>query len=201
MNKQNNINKHSTNKRIHMHASTTKGAAHSAARWWRRRGGPPPPRPAASTTRPFSTSKAQGKITHPRKHKSEIPLENANEHPLEHPSENPLERWNYVGTCHWTNIGNYHWKSTMISEVLISGVQSFAPTGQFHTSSANMTFINGVTEVTIYFMVDFTINLIITGCGGLCDGMCQARQRSRHDAWTHHVWRCVYIYIYIYIYI
>ena len=45
-------------------------------------------------------------------------------------SDNPLEhttdKWNCVGKWHWKFIGKCHWKSTMISEVLMSGVQYFA---------------------------------------------------------------------------
>ena len=38
--------------------------------------------------------------------------------------EHTNETWNVVGKWHWQFIGKCHWKSTMISEVLISGVQS-----------------------------------------------------------------------------
>ena len=72
-----------------------------------------------------------------RNHKSEIPLENTAEHPFDNSSKNPLDKWlsfgngtdlwNSVGKFHWQSIGQCHWTSTMISEVSISGVQSFAP--------------------------------------------------------------------------
>ena len=45
----------------------------------------------------------------------------------DNPLDNATETWNSVGKCNWTSIGKGHWKSTMISEVSISGVQSFAP--------------------------------------------------------------------------
>ena len=46
-------------------------------------------------------------------------------------SDNPLEnttgKLRFVGKCRWQSIGKCHRKSTMISEVSISGVRSFAP--------------------------------------------------------------------------
>ena len=41
--------------------------------------------------------------------------------------ENTTEKWTSFGKCRWKSIGKCHWKSTMISELLISGVQYFAP--------------------------------------------------------------------------
>ena len=38
-----------------------------------------------------------------------------------------IDKWNSFGKYHWTTIGKCHWKSTMTSEVSISGVQYFAP--------------------------------------------------------------------------
>ena len=89
----------------------------------------------------LSRSLSQGKMLHTRNHKNEIPLENATEIPLEHSSGNPLDKWQSFGTYHWQvnirwkmpltiwqSVEKCHWQSTMISEVSISGVQSFAPT-------------------------------------------------------------------------
>ena len=74
----------------------------------------------------------QGKRLHNRSHKSENPMENATESPLDSSeihweSDNPLgsttDKWNYVGKYHWQSVGKCRWKSTVISEVSISGVQ------------------------------------------------------------------------------
>ena len=46
----------------------------------------------------------------------------------DNPLENTTDKWSSVGKYHWTSIGKCHWKSTMISEVSISAVQSFVPT-------------------------------------------------------------------------
>ena len=69
--------------------------------------------------------------------KHEIPLDNATEHPLDNSRNKSTGRvtilWNMPLTreirwkCHWTCIGTCHWKSTMMYEVLISGVLYFAP--------------------------------------------------------------------------
>ena len=75
--------------------------------------------------------------------KSEIMLENATDNSLGNSSKQSLDNWQSFGTYnwtsemlwtivrkyHWTSIGKCHWISTMISEVLISGVQYFAPSG------------------------------------------------------------------------
>ena len=45
----------------------------------------------------------------------------------DNPMHNTGETWNYLGKRFGTSIWTCHWKSTMISEVLISGAQSFAP--------------------------------------------------------------------------
>ena len=73
----------------------------------------------------------------PWEHAPEIPLESATELPLDKSSQihwesdNPLEhtaeKWHSVGKHHWRSAGKCRWKSTMLSEVLISGVQSFTP--------------------------------------------------------------------------
>ena len=44
----------------------------------------------------------------------------------DNPFEHTTEMWNSVGKCHWKSMGKCQWKSTTISEVSISGVQSFA---------------------------------------------------------------------------
>ena len=45
----------------------------------------------------------------------------------DNPLENTTDKWNSVGKCHGKPVGKCHWRSTMISAVLISGVQCFAP--------------------------------------------------------------------------
>ena len=45
----------------------------------------------------------------------------------DNPLDNTTEQLYYIGNCHWHSIGKCHWKFTMISEVLISGVQYFVP--------------------------------------------------------------------------
>ena len=86
---------------------------------------------------PYLIPRLRGKILNTRTRKSENPLENTIDHPLEVSSEinwesdnileNTADNWRSVGECHWTSLGKCHWKSTMTSEVLISGVRSFAP--------------------------------------------------------------------------
>ena len=83
---------------------------------------------------------SSGQHINTRYHKHEHPLEHATEHPLvtssnisptsDNPLEHTTERWNDVGTCHWISIGTCEWQSTIIPEVLISGVQCSAPTSQ-----------------------------------------------------------------------
>ena len=54
-------------------------------------------------------------------------------HPLVNSTEHPPNKWQFFGKYHlqvkscWKAIGRCHWTSTMISEVSISGVQSFGP--------------------------------------------------------------------------
>ena len=66
---------------------------------------------------------AQGKRLHSRSHKNGNPLENATGNPLDNSIKDPLDKWQ----CHWKSVGKCHWKSTVIIEVLVSGVQYFAP--------------------------------------------------------------------------
>ena len=77
---------------------------------------------------------SRGKISRTRTHETEHPLANA----TENPREDPLEKRQYVGLDNATENVNIYWrmplnihrttslKSTMISAVSISGVQSFA---------------------------------------------------------------------------
>ena len=61
-------------------------------------------------------------------------LENAIENPLDKSTgkvtilwKNTIDNWQLIGEHPWRTIWKCHWKSTMISEVSISGEQSFAP--------------------------------------------------------------------------
>ena len=54
--------------------------------------------------------------------------------------ETTTDKWRSIETYHWTSIGKCHWKSTMISEVSISGVQSLP----LHTPSLEQKHVQGM---------------------------------------------------------
>ena len=85
-------------------------------------------------------------------------------------SDNPLDdttdKWNYVGKCRWQSIAKCHWTFTMISKVLISGVQYFAPV-RTDTGLADLGFrYRGVFASVLPFRARMPFSFCL--CAGSC---------------------------------
>ena len=89
----------------------------------------------------------------------------------DNPLENTAEQWQFVGKRCWTSIGNYHWKSTMTSEVFISGVQSSAPIEMGAKRPSCRPELYEWSEAPYYYIIwlyGINISVIVVKCAIFC---------------------------------